>query len=189
MEIQIFKVFCKNKDCGYEFITSSDKHTHCPNCKEKDIEYNEGMAFNNPYNAHQLNVESLIEDKATALTAVLIASSYISGDDIIARYDDNKGFKLNLKSSKFIDDIIRMLDLTSESDLLDMISDEIEDTHASLIYEPKFACIKRYHYYDEDGDLHESGFVKYSISKEFYIWITNNLEKVKNILLDIEADM
>ena len=182
MELKLFNVVCKNEECKYSFVSSSDEHTSCPSCGEECIEYSDDTITTETNDVFESNIDLLMEDKKSLLAGVLIASSYISDDDVIARYDDNAGFRLNLKPSEFIDDIIKLFALKSESDLTKLIYSEFGDIHASLIYEPIFECIERDSYTDEYGDLYEWGYVKNSTAKKFYNWIRNNEAQVLELL-------
>lgn len=182
MELKLFNIVCRNKECGYSFVSSSDEHTSCPSCGEECIEYSNDMMTAETYDVFESNIDLLMEDKKAVLAGILIASSYATCDDTIARYDDNAGFRLNLKSSEFIDDMVKLLKLKSTSDLIEMIYDEFGDIHASLIYDPIFECIERESYNDEDGNLYESGYIKHSTAKKFYNWIKNNEAEVLELL-------
>lgn len=185
MEITLFNVICNNNECEHQFMTSSREHNLCPCCGEKSIQY-----LNDTIIARYNEKEDLtdgtseidaISDKREVLTAILIASTYISNDPVIARYDDNQGFRLNLRESNFTEDIIKLLNLSSASELISMIYDELYDVHPLLIYDPLFECIERDSYTDEYGCLYESGEVISSIAKEFYNWVKNNQDYIKEM--------
>lgn len=181
MKVTLFTVICKNSECENQFMTSSSEHTLCPCCGEESIEYLDDTVVAT-YNEKKDLTEAM-SDKRDVLTGILIASTYISNDCVIARYDDNQGFRLNLKESDFTDDIVKLLNLSSTNDLISMIYDELGEIHALLIYDPVFDCIERESYTDEDGCLYESGEVRPSIAEEFYDWISDNHDYIKEILL------
>ena len=90
MELKLFNVVCKNEECKYSFVTSSDEHTSCPSCGEECIEYSNDMMTAETYDVFESNIDSLMEDKKAVLAGILIASSYASNDDTIARYETKK---------------------------------------------------------------------------------------------------
>ena len=181
MKITLFTVICNNSECEHQFMTSSSEHTLCPCCGEESIEYLDDTVVAT-YDEKEDLTEAM-SDKSDILTGILIASTYVSGDCVIARFDDNQGFRLNLKESDFTDDIVKLLNLSSIDDFISIIYDEIYDVHPLLIYDPLFECIERESYTDEEGCLYESGEVRPSIAKEFYDWILNNHEYIKDMLL------
>lgn len=186
MEIILFKIECKNEECGFESLTTSTEHMNCPSCGEETLEWSNDSIVAETYDLFNSDIENLIEDKRDLLAAVVIASSYISGDCVIARYEDNTGFQLNMRSSEFIDEMVKLFKLKSEDELIKMIHNEFQDIHASLIYDPIFECIERDNYSDIYGDLYESGSVSPSIAKKFYTWIKNNKSKIVEMLMVLE---
>ena len=188
MNVTLFTVICKNSECENQFMTSSPEHTLCPCCGEESIEYLDNTIVATYDKKEDLtestpDISDVLTDKSDVLTAILIASTYASGDCVIARYDDNQGFRLNLKESNFTEDIVKLLNLSSTNDLISMIYEELNDEeHALLIYDPVFDCIERESYTDEYGYLYESGQVKPSTAKKFYSWISNNHDYIKEML-------
>lgn len=182
MEITLFKVICNNCECNTQFMTNSTEHTICPNCGEESIHY-ENDTIVATYN-EKTDYSTLIFNKVEALVGILIASTYSSGDCVIARYDDNQGFRLNLKQSTFTDKILEILNLSSINDLNSLIYDELDkqyEIHSVLIYDPIFECIERESYTDEHGCLYESSEVIPSIAEEFFNFILENSDSISKI--------
>lgn len=186
MEIKLFSIKCKNEECGFESLITSTEHMNCPSCGEETLEWSNDSIVAETYDLFESDIDGLIEDKRDLLAAIVIASSYISGDCVIARYEDNSGFELNMRTSEFTDEMVELLKLKSEDELVSMIHDEIIDIHASLIYDPVFTCIERDSYSDSYGDLYESGSVRPSIAKKFYNWIKDNKPQIIDMLIELE---
>lgn len=185
MEINLYTVTCNNDECRHEFMTSSTEHSTCPSCGEENVTYSDSYVV--ATYTEKDNLDKIMNDKENILTGILIASSYISNDYVIARYDDNAGFRLNFRESAFTDEMVKLLNLSSFDDLVSLIFDTFgEDIHESLIYEGIFSCIERDSYYDEDGALYESGEVYSSDSKEFYNWINSHKDFIKEMFSDDE---
>lgn len=185
MEINLYTVTCNNDECGHEFMTSSTEHSTCPSCGEENITYSNDSVV--ATYTKKDNLDEILDDQESILLGILIASSYISNDYVIARYDDNSGFKLNFKESNFTDDMVKLLGLSSFNELVSLIFDTFgEDIHAKLIYDCRFSCIERDSYSDEYGALYESGEVYSSDSKEFYNWINSHKDFIKEMFSDDE---
>ena len=187
MEIRLFKIECKNEECGFESLVTNTEYMSCPSCGEETLEWSNDSIVAETCDVFNSDIENLIEDKRDLLAAVVIASSYINGDCVIARYEDNTGFQLNMKSSEFTDKMVELFKLKSEYELIEMIHGEFQDIHASLIYDPIFECIERDNYSDIYGDLYESSSVRPSIAKKFYTWIKDNESKIVEILMGLEG--
>lgn len=181
MEFELFAVSCKNKDCGYGFVTNSIEHKRCPSCDGKLIEYSPDSINATSNDIFIDDLEESMNTKRHALAGILVASSYASGDPIIARFDDYSGFNLNLHESEFTDKILKVLGLSSISELEVMINESME-VHPSLIYEPILDCIQRERFVDEDDCLYESGEVEPYIAKKFYYWILNNTSHIAEVI-------
>lgn len=180
MKFKLFAVNCKNEECGHELVTNSLEITSCPSCGG-DIAYSDDYITAISDEIFSSDVKSLVDDKETALAGILIALSYINGHDTIARYDDNCGFRLNIKKSEYTDKILNKLGISSIPQLQDLIEENM-DEHESLIIDPVFECIERSYYYDEDDNLYERGYVASSTAKKFYDWILANTDYITDIL-------
>lgn len=189
MEIRLFKIECKNEECGFSSLIESTEHMNCPNCGEETLEWSSDSIIVETYDIFKSDIYELIEDKRDLLAAIIIASSYVSGDSVIARYEDdgeNAGFGLNMRTSEFVDEMVKLFNLKSEDELVSLIYNEFGDIHASLIYDPIFDCIERDSYSDIYGNLYESGSVTPSIAKKFYQWIKENKGYIAEILNEEE---
>ena len=176
MKMELFNIVCKNEDCGYEFISNCDEHIVCPSCGEESLNYLH-QTISADIKDNDINYSMYVCDEETTLASILIASTNASGDYTIARYDDNRGFRLNLKDSEFIDKIIDKLNLNSMSELEKLIREKLgADIHSLLIYDPIFDFIERSSYSDEDGCLYEEGYVSSTIAKKAHDYIVEKLK-------------
>ncbi|MBQ8997107.1 MAG: hypothetical protein IJ086_00275 [Clostridium sp.] len=181
MEIRLFSVTCE--DCEFETLTTSNEYMSCPSCGEDSLKWSNDTILAESYDVFKEDIGGLIKESRDVLGAIVIANSYISGESTLAWYDDNEGFRLNLKETEFTDEIVKLLKLESTSDLKEKIYDGIgEDIHSLLIYDPMFECIERDRYCDEYDDLYESGSVIPSTAKKFYEWIKENRNWVVSLV-------
>ena len=186
MEYNLFLVKCNNEECGHEFVTNSTEHTSCPSCGEQ-VSYSNDYIVAKTNDIFDADVESYMNDVEGILSGILIASTYVSNKETIARYSDDDCFKFNIKKSKFTDEMVELLNLSSIQDIVDML-EELVDVHSAFIYDPIIPCIARDSYEDEDGCLYESGYIDKFNSKKFYNWILNNKKYIKEFFEDEEYD-
>lgn len=177
MEFKLFNVSCKNEECGHSFVSSYSEHIVCPSCGEETLNYSSDAITVYSNDIFFDDIDEIMEHEDNVLTGVLIASSYISDDETIARFDDYEGFRLNLKESDFTDKIVKLSGLSSINEIEDFILAN-SDCHSDLIYDPIIPCIQREHYSDEEGYLFELGYVCSSQSKKVYKWIKENMDYV-----------
>lgn len=180
MEIKLYEVKCE--DCEFETLTTSNEYMSCPNCGENSLKWSNDTITAETNDVFKSEIENLVEDEADILAMILIANSYVTGDKVIATYEDLGRFELNFKESTFTDEIVKMLRLESINELESKIYKGIPDIHSSLIYDPIFCFIERDSCTDEYDNLFEKGYVKPSTAKKIYEWLKENRNYIASYL-------
>lgn len=181
MKFNLFVVMCQNEECGHEFVTNSGEHTSCPACGDNIVYSNDSVEVETN-EMFESDIASFMSTKEGALVGVLVSLAYINGADTIARYDDNIGFRLNIKNSEYTKKVLEKINIKSISELEDLVDETIEDAHESLIIEPVIDCIERSSYCDEDGTLYESGEINFASAKKFYKYLESHNYSIAELL-------
>ena len=185
MELTLFTIVCEHEDCGYVFISSSEEHRFCPCCGEEEVTYDDGvMTIEVPSSQEEVAdyLNYAIESKGDLALAVILANASEVGDSCVARFDDDQGFRLNLRESDFLNQMIAQFGLASMDEFEEWIEEEVSDIHASLIFDPVIKYVSRDHYVDERGNLFESGHIEMADSEAIYRWIQTHTEQVHQFL-------
>lgn len=188
--LNLFEITCNNKKCRYAFMSSSDEHTVCPSCGSKYISYSNLKQ----YEAKEITLENKIidirdylddfldcnEDKYI-LTALVIASTYMSESSTIASYDENNGLRVVLNYNELVKKLIKSAGLKNMAELESKIN-KCESIDDVIMLDCMFSFIRRDSYYDENGVFCENVWVKPKDASLIYYWVEDNFKKIVNML-------
>ena len=133
MKYDLFLVKCSNEECSHEFVTNSTEHTDCPSCGEQ-VSYSNDSIVAKTNDIFDADVESYMNSVEGILSGILIASTYASNDDVIARYSDDDSFRFNINKSAFTDEMVKLIGVSSIYDIVDMLEERV-DVHGECAKE------------------------------------------------------
>lgn len=190
VNLNLFEISCNNQDCMYEFVSSSDEHSTCPDCGSKHISYSNLKRYEAKEVTSEnkiVNIKDYLNDFLDlneykyVLPGLAIASTHMSESSTIASYNENSGLRVKLNDNRLIKMLVKSAGLKNVAELESKIN-ECESIDDVIMLDCMFSFIKRDSYHDENGVFCENVWVKPKDASLIYSWVEDNFKKIVNIL-------